>query len=472
MPSEATKKFLIVLMLGLLTISAFFMRLENFKKTPARSIDEVVYARMGKQMLQAGLAGYNTIPYARELTKQGRPLPDYFFQPVFKYPPLFTLLITQSMRMFGETFLAAGYVSLFCGVLLIPFVYLLGALTANRFVGFLAALLASMDPIAIICSQKVWPETTLALFTLLSVVCFVQAIKQKKYSFFLLSGVCCGLATMTKYPEILLVGAYGLYTVIWQKDLFTNKFFRAGLAIPFLMLVPWIFWNVQIYGWKWFPMQIGLHSSPLHQKELLLKAALMLVMIGGAFFWLFFRGGKKQLQQYIRRREHADDSVISLLLGFGLAAILWENLWRGFDLTSLPAAGWSSGMFYYAPATFYLGRLLEFSLIYGFGYAVFFLSAKTVNEQVQALKVVSAVLMLFYIFWGNYQSRYILSAIPFFLVLAAYGVHWTMTKTFQQSQALKRNALLTLFVLVVIYAFVKTGYINANLAFPNDLCYF
>jgi 4-amino-4-deoxy-L-arabinose transferase-like glycosyltransferase len=472
MPSELARKLLTVLMLGALTASAFFIRLENFKNSPNRSIDEIVYYRMGKQVLRDGLAGYNTIPYGRELSAQGRPLPDYFFQPVFKYPPLFSLLITQSMRMFGKTVVAAGYVSLLAGVLLIPLVYLLGALVGNRFVGALSAFLMFMDPVAIICSQKIWPETTLALFTLLSVLCFVQTIKQKKYSFFLLSGICCGLATLTKYPEILLVGAYSLYAAIWRKDLFANKFFLAGLATPPLMLVPWILWNVQVYGWRWFPMQIGLHSSPLHQKELLLKITVTLVVMAGVFFWLFFRGGKKRLQQYIDHRERAGDSAILRLLGLGLAVILWENLWRGFDLTALPEVGWSSGMFYYAPATFYLGRLLEFSLIYGFGYAVFFLPAKTINKEIQVVKIVSTGLMLFYIFWGNYQSRYILSAIPFFLVLAAYGVHWTMTRILQQPRALRRNVLLTLFILVIIYAFVKTSYINANISFPNDLCYF
>ena len=80
--------------------------------------------------------------------------------------------------------------------------------------------------------------------------------------------------------------------------------------------------------------------------------------------------------------------------------------------------------------------------------------------------------MLFYVFWGNYQSRYILSSIPFLLVLAAYGVNLTMTKILQQSPAIQRNALLTFLLFVIIYAFVKTIYINASLSFPNNLCYF
>lgn len=472
MPSEAIKKIFIVLMLGSLTATAFFIRLENFKNTPARSTDEIVYYRMGKQVLREGLAGYNTIPYARELAAQGRPLPDYFFQPAYKYPPLFTLMIAQSMRMFSETLLAAAYVPVLAGVLLIPLTYLLGTFVANRFVGVLAAFLMFMDPVGVICSQKVWPETTLTLFSLLSVLCFIHAIQQKKHSFFLPSGICCGLAVLTKYPEILLLGAYALYAAARRKDLFGDKFFRTGLATPALMLLPWILWNVRVYGWNWFPMQTSLHSNPLHQKELLLKTTVTLVIIAGACFWLFSRGGKRLLQHYISRRDHTNDTALLLIGGLGIAAILRENLRRGFDFTSLPVVGWSSGMFYYAPATFYLGRLLEFSLVYSFAYAVFFLPAKAINEQVRVLKIVSAVLMLFYVFWGNYQSRYILSSIPPLLVLASYGVHLTTTKILQQPPSIHRHTLLILFVFLIIYAFLKTSHINASLSFPNNLCYF
>jgi len=130
MVSESIKKVTIFIVLGLLVASAFFIRIENFKNTPARSIDEIVYMRMGKQ-LKGDITQYNTIPYGKELMARGRPLPEYFTQPLFKHPPLFSLLISLSMHLFGERLLAAEYVSLLMGALSIPLVYLLGAFLYN-----------------------------------------------------------------------------------------------------------------------------------------------------------------------------------------------------------------------------------------------------------------------------------------------------------------------------------------------------
>src|SRR3989338_7152702 len=101
MYSETLKRAFIILMLGSLMASAFFIRLENFKKSSSRTIDEIVYYRMAKQILQEGLKGYHTIPYGKELHEAGRPLPDYFFEPLFKHPPVFTFLITFFMFLFG-----------------------------------------------------------------------------------------------------------------------------------------------------------------------------------------------------------------------------------------------------------------------------------------------------------------------------------------------------------------------------------
>lgn len=468
------QRLCLVLVLSLLTIPAFLIRLQNFKNTTSRTIDEIVYYRMGRQVLHEGLAGYNTIPYARELTAQGRPLPDYFFQPVYKYPPLFTLMIAQSMRMFSETLLAAAYVPLLAGVLLIPLTYLLGMLVANRFVGVLAAFLTFTDPVATICSQKVWPETALTFFTLVSIVSFVLALKEERNIFFIFSGIFCGLATGTKYPGILLVGAYGLYAVIRNRDLLIRPSFYIGvIALPFLMHIPWLLWNIEVYGWRWFIMQIGLHSSFPHQEELLAKTALSFLLFGIGIFWLFLRGGKTRIQAYLMQCRQRAPCLIPVLAGIIFIVLFWDNLRRALNFTTLPSAGWSSGMFYYATPLFYLGRLLEFSLIYGFAYvAFFFIPSPVPGNELPALKITTLVLLFFYIFWGNYQSRYILACIPLLLVLATHMINLTIVKIIHQPSPLRRNVLLLSLFLIILYAVIKTSYINAALSFPNDVCYF
>lgn len=458
-------------MLGALTISAFFIRLENFKNSPNRSIDEIVYYRMGKQILAEGLTGYNTIPYAREMAATGRPLPDYFFQPVFKYPPLFSLLIAALMKIFGPSLLSASYASILAGVLMIPLTYLLGAIIYNRFVGSLAAFLMFVDPVTIICSQKIWPETTLAFFSLFSVLLFILALKKQNGIFFIYSGILCGLAAATKYPGILLVGAYGLHAVIRNQKLFARPFFWTGLVVPFLMLIPWILWNGQIYGWRWIAVQPGLHSSLLHQEELLRKTALSFLLAGMGTFWFIFRDGKARILELLAQCQRRN-YLVAVFIGAAFLVLFRDNLGRALTFTALPSAGWSSGMFYYAPAHFYPGRLLEFSLFYAFAYAAFFLPVPGNDENAHLLKISLLVIMAFYIFWGNYQSRYIVACIPLLLILAAHALQRAITEILQHPHPAKRTALFAALAVFVTYTGLKTSFINLHLSFPNNLCYF
>ena len=473
MPSGLTKKLLIALMLGSLTTSAFFIRLENFKNTPARSIDEVVYARMAKQVLEEGLTGYNTIPYAKELAEQGRPLPNYFFQPVFKYPPLFTLLIAQSMNIFGSTPVAVAYVPLLAGVLLIPLTYLLGVLIANRFVGALAAFLMFMDPVAIICSQKIWPETTLALFTLLSVASFIKALKSGDRRYFLVSGLLCGLAANVKYPGILVAPIGLIFAYFHRGDLLRNKTFLAGALLPFLMLFPWVLWNWVTYQENFFNIQVGLHSFGI-QKEVMLSRITKLGILGIILMILnFYRkkpGAVRSLTAAIFSKRIATLFLKALVILIIIAES--DSVWRAFQINTLPLSGWSAGIFTNEWASFYFGRLVEFSPLYLFGFASFLFFRKDLSPGARFLQYATLGTLFFYVLWGNYQSRYILTCIPFFLALTAYFIFLLTQKITAIPQPLYRNILFFIMAGGILYALVKTGMINQRLSFPNDLCYF
>jgi dolichyl-phosphate-mannose--protein O-mannosyl transferase len=180
MPVGLIKKRTIFLMLGLFAASAFFVRLENFKNSEMRTIDEIVYYHMAEQVLDQGLSGYNSVPYGEELASKGRPLPDYFFQPLFKHPPVFTFLAALSIKVFGKGMIFAEYVSLLMSVLMIPLIYLLGTLVYDRRVGILSAFFLWIDPGNIICSQKIWMDTTIAFFTLLAAVLFIGGLKHNR----------------------------------------------------------------------------------------------------------------------------------------------------------------------------------------------------------------------------------------------------------------------------------------------------
>ncbi len=474
MPSEPIKKILIILFLAFLTISAFLIRLSNFEKSPARSIDEIVYYRMGKQILQEGLSGYNTIPYGREMAATGRPLPPYFFEPLFKHPPLFTFLITLSMKIFGPLLVSAAYIPLLFGVFLIPLVYILGTLLFNRRIGLLSAFFLWIDPVTVMCSQKVWMETTVAFFTLLSAVFFAAGLKSNNDWFFILSGLSSGLAVNTKYPAALITVAFVFYAFFYHKDLFYNKKFQISLALPFFSLLPWMYWNCRVYGLK---------SIPQHEELTALfkifpaKWAIVFLVgiILAAVLWLKERFSHQGNAARPDMESLPSSSLkkISILFLLFLGILLKDNLLHSLQFNHLPLVSWAGGVIYAnGSALFYLGRLIEYSFLYALAFTALFIYRPDHDPEVALLRSSAFIILIFYIMWGNYQSRYILAAIPFLVIL---GVHF-WTENFEKVRSLKSRLVYVLgaggWTAVMIYTVAKTYAINLLLSYPNDMCYF
>lgn len=473
MPSEPIKKTLIVLFLAFLTISAFLIRLSNFKNSPARSIDEIVYYRMGKQILQEGLSGYNTIPYGREMAATGRPLPPYFFEPLFKHPPLFTFLITLSMKIFGPLLVSAEYISLLFGVFLIPLVYILGTVLFNRRIGLFSAFFLWLDPVTIMCSQKVWMETTIAFFTLLSAVFFAKGIKSNNDWFFILSGLSSGLAVNTKYPAVLITVAFVFYAFFSDRDLFCNRKFQISLALPFFCLLPWMYWNYRVYGLKSIP-----HHGELNVLFKIFSAKWAIVFLVGiilaAVLWLKERFSHQGNAARPDTEPLPSTSLkkISILFLFFLGILLKDSLLHSLQFNHLPLVSWANGAFGNETPLFYLGRLIEYSFLYVFAFIGLFIYRSYHDPEIAFLRSSAFIILILYIMWGNYQSRYILAAIPFLVIL---GVHF-WTENFEKVKFLKSRLVYALgaggLTAVMIYTVAKTYAIDLLLSYPNDMCYF
>ncbi len=467
MPSEAIKKFFIVLMLGSLTASAFFIRLENFKNSPNRSIDEIVYYRMGKQVLSAGLSGYNTIPYARELTAQGRELPSYFFAPIFKYPPVFTFFIALSMKLFGTSLLSAAYIPLLTGALMIPLVYLLGSLLFTPLIGLCAAILLWQDPVNIISSQKVWMDSAMGFWTLLAVTLFISGVKKNRDILLILAGLTCGLAVLTRYTGILIEAIFVLYALMCRKDLFKRKNFYFTLLLPFVFLLPWWLWNLKIFGMDIVGLQLKMHPEILTRLKPEDYFVLMLFSVLILTLKRIYSKSFPVVGSFITWRSR-------FVLGAVILGCISRNLLASIDFPSLPFTTWARGLFAYGNQPFfYFGRLLEYSLLYLFAYINLFFYKKSTHEDPAAiLRLSCAVLFIFFILWRNYQSRYILPVTPFLLILANAQILTFYQKASKLAHPWLRRLAVTGLTAVIFYALSKTAYINAALSFTNDFCYY
>lgn len=461
-------------MLGLLTASAFFMRLENFKNSELFSIDEIVYFRMGKQVLREGLSGYNTIPYGEDLAAEGRSLPDYFFQPLFKHPPIFTFLLSLSMKIFGVKLTSAGYVALIFGVLMVPLTYLLASLMFNRNVGILSAMFMWLDPVNIICSQKIWMETTLAFFMVLSIYLFMRGFKGQGDIFFVLGGLASGLAALTKYPGVLSMFIVLLYAAVHDCKAYKNKNFVTGLFMPILLLGLWFYWNYSVYGVTFFIELTQMHNIFLKLPRTFYLAGLAALLALVVFFNIKLSGKRLHVSRNGNLASERFDLKRKLVIFVGilLLVLIHKQVIHGLQFNYFPTTAWHQGLFVNEPPTFYIGRLIEFSAIYIFSFAAFFIGTSRDVDKKLILYLGSAIILIFFITWKNYQSRYILPAIPFLIILGirfaeqiyqAILVHKSRWVQFFGSLMLKS---------ALIYIVLKTCFLNAVISFPNDMCYF
>ncbi|MBF0478239.1 MAG: glycosyltransferase family 39 protein [Candidatus Omnitrophica bacterium] len=461
------KKVAITLMLGLLAVSAFFIRWDNFKKSPNRSIDEIVFFRMAGQVSH-NWQDYNTIPYGKELQASGRELPEYFFRPLYKHPPLFTFLLAGMMKLFGNSLNIAAIVPLLLGALLIPLVYLLAnAIFNDRRTACLAALFMWFDPVSTICSQKIWMDVPLCFFSLLAIYFFVKALQSSSVEkWLLLSGLTIGLAMNIKYTAVLILAAQWLYILIYRPDLRCSiKFWLLNL-LPFILLIPWMIWNLKIYGRISTPFS---EDDFMHLfKTYAFKLSSLIVIIS-----LIMVGIHKLKSKFPFVPSPAFTSKLNWIVYTILAALLSSAFVNTFNLYHIPKNTWAGGLLAMEPSTFYFSQLIEFSPLYILSFILLFkFEATPKTPLISILKLTLALSFIFFIVWGNFQSRYILSAVPGLIILSSEQFIRWCDAVKSQNNLLLRSFMRASLLLLICFIILKTSWINIHLSFPNNMCYF
>lgn len=474
MPTSLLKKITVFFILGFLTVSAFLIRLDNFKRSELRSIDEIVYFRLGLQ-LKNDFPSYHIIEYGHELKAQGRDLPDYFSKPLFKYPPGYAGMIAISMKLLKDNLLGAAYVSLIFGSLLIPLIYLMGQLTFGRTVGIVAAFLIYMDPVSIICSQKIWPDIPLAFFMTLTVYLFMLASKKTSMLLYFLSGISSSISVYIKYPGILTVPIMLCIIFINKENLeWRSRKFLISLILPFLSLIPWGIWNWITYKHSLSFLSPELHASPGHIEKLFL-------ILSGLALAVFILSKKKDaLFKHWKSSDSAKSSPPShlnaldatkIIIFIALLYQIMPSLLKSLSFQEMPLTSWAWGVITDGKPTFYIGRLIEFSFLYFFAIAGIIFSP-TENKNKTILSFSALIILIFYMLWGNYQCRYVTALIPFLLILCAFELKKIIKAVYAIESAWLRIPLLAMISLIITYSISKTWIINLLISFPNDLCYF
>lgn len=215
---------------------AVLLFLPGVGNMPLFDWDEINFAECAREMLASG--NYSEV--------------QLYFQPFWEKPPLFIWLQAFSMKWLGVNELAARLPNVVCGVLTLMLVFNLGKRHFSLRTGWLWVLLFTGSLLPHLYFKSGIIDPWFNLFIFLSVYFFIlfsnyKAFKQQWF-YALLSGICIGLAVLTKGPVAILISS--LVIVVWMV---IKRQFRLWMTGAF-----WVFvLSALLMGSAWFIYEIA-----------------------------------------------------------------------------------------------------------------------------------------------------------------------------------------------------------------------
>lgn len=344
------------------------------------------------------------------------------------------------------------------GICIVIAAFFIGKEAFGARAGALAAVLAAVDPIRLTCSVKMWPDTTLAAFMLAALLYIIKSVKRDSVRIYVTAGIFTGLAMLTKYPALLLFPAGFTILLVFNPSSIRGRRFLLWPAAAFAVFLPWLIWNFQVYGAGFVSNIARLHGvRPLFIYNLTAAAALItaaclvasrlpekirFLLIAAALIWVF-------------RLPYVSKAFAGML-----------------DTSFVPSHGWVSGMFSYEPRLFYAKRLIELSPFFFVSFLGIPLIAKPKHRSLFIL-MPALLTLVFYIYWGSYQSRYLLFASTLLMIMASYVIISLRDRIAAMAvPPSARTALYAALTATAVFFFVKTVYVDIGIALMNDLAYF
>jgi len=441
--------------LAVIILAAGALRFAGFNSPHGMTWDEEFYVQMGDDLGKDPF-NYNCRFFTEIFERSNLAVPEYISEPLFKHPPLFCYMLAAAFKAGGATYETASIIPIAFGLLLVFVSFTLGNYLFGRNTGLAAAILTAIDPINWACSEKIWMETSLAVFMWLAVYFIIKAAVEKKYRLYYLAGIASGLAVLTKYPGFLVIPIGFTIVAIEDRRSFRSPHFWMWPVITMVMFAPWVAWNISVYGDGIMSKIALLHEVKPH--IIALSAA------GIAAALIMTRVFKTQAARF---------AIISALLIFVFSRqYVFDGIVNMLNAAYMPLAGWKPGMFQYKPWSFYFRRLIELSPFYVFAFAgILFFAKKGSKEKLIIIPVLWS--LLFFMVWGSYQSRYILFASLGLLVLAARAIIWCWDKIGETARSTTTMVILRSgFAIILAYALLRTLSVDFAVVIANDFSYF
>jgi 4-amino-4-deoxy-L-arabinose transferase-like glycosyltransferase len=229
------------------------------------------------------------------------------------HPPLYFLIIHFSQMLLGRSDFAFRYPSVLFGLLLVPLLFQLGRRLDGITVGFLAALLAAVNPLQIWYAQEARMYTLLVLLGAITTYLLWRALTATSLSNQALAGrlllyfLFAGLAIYTQYTAVFLVGIQLIFWawLLWQRGerrlILVTAVAGLLIAVPLLpYTVPRLFTGAEtnyFYVPPWIMLQDVVHGFGLGMTVDFSRWEIKLIDLGLAFLLFIGAAGFRRSRQ-------------------------------------------------------------------------------------------------------------------------------------------------------------------------------
>ena len=179
--------------------------------------------------------------------------PSYLFSTEFTHTiSYFPSLLIAFFSIFTSSFAAGKITALLFGIAGIVFVYLLGKEMKDGFVGLVAAIFLTFNPIHWFYTNRVLLDAPLTAMFIITAYCLIKFDKHMGRKWALYLAAAMALTMYTKVTGILVIPIVGLYFLLsHQKNvlkLFKRRDFRWLIAGFVLMVAPLFIINLVNFG--------------------------------------------------------------------------------------------------------------------------------------------------------------------------------------------------------------------------------
>ena len=259
----ASSKFKVGIFLAVL-IFTFILRAHSYERVPTPGhLDEQLYALAGINLIETGTpVSWSTLEYPKSAEVfsgvisylGGEPMASVtLYKPWLDEPPLFSLLVGSAAHIFGADrngFIPSSYIRfpiVLISTLTSILVFLIARKVSGFWIGILAMLIYSTEPIMVFASRTAMPETLIAFLYCLMVYLLLGFQKSAKFLYIIPIPILAGLAGLAKPTGyfMLFLALYIVLTKLYkEKPVAWGKIFKYAIYIvlgvlPFLAFYIW-----------------------------------------------------------------------------------------------------------------------------------------------------------------------------------------------------------------------------------------